>query len=62
VTEYIYRTGRHWGVTIVRERLEPGNGLVAIEGTSQLIATAQTPGGADLIVAALNAYEKAVTA
>lgn len=62
MSEYIYRTGRHWGVTIVREAAVYDNGLAAVEGTSQLIATAQTTEDADLIVAALNAYQGAVTA
>lgn len=55
-TEYEYRTGRSWGVTIVRttpagqHRAEP----------DRLIATAQAQEDADLIVAALNVYEGAV--
>ena len=60
MADYIYRTGRHWGVTIVREELAAGNGLSSVPDSGKLIATAQTQEGADLIVAALNAYEGAV--
>ena len=56
-TEYVYRTGRHWGVTIVREEDSP---LTLPDCHGTLIATAQTQEDADLIVAALNAYEGAV--
>ena len=52
-TKFTYRTGAHWGVTIVEVRDEE-------KSSERLVATAQTQGDANLIVAALNAYEGAV--